>query len=213
MTMSRRAKNSGWKKPEGRHAVSFLDQLYDVYREFQTTDRKGRSMPLEKGLVQALTEIVDCSYRKGKLILIGNGGSAAIASHQAVDYWKNGGIPAMTFNDSSLLTCIGNDCGFENLFSEPINRFANKGDVLLAISSSGRSLNILNGVKRAKELGCSIITFSGFTPNNPLRRMGTVNFYVPSSAYGLVEVSHLTLIHAMLREVIYLNPNANKKGY
>ena len=95
----------------------------------------------------------------------------------------------------------------------PMARFAKEGDLVLAISSSGKSPNILNGVTAAKKAGCRVITFSGFLANNPLRSMGDLNFYVPSRAYGLVEVSHLLLIHAILREIIYLNPRANKGGY
>jgi D-sedoheptulose 7-phosphate isomerase len=211
--MTKNNKDISWGQPDGRHATSFLVNLEEIQKEFIVTNRAGKGFDLQNGMRLALEEIVATSKYKKKLIFIGNGGSAAIASHQAVDYWKNGGIPSIAFNDASLLTCIGNDCGFENLFAQPMARFAEKDDLLLAISSSGKSPNILNGVKKAKEMGCRVLTFSGFSVANPLRSMGDVNFYVPSSAYGLVEVSHLSLIHSLLREVIYLNPKANKKGY
>ncbi len=71
-------------------------------------------------------------------------------------------------------------------------------DVLVAISSSGRSENILRGVEAARGKGCEVITMSGFTSDNPLRKTGRLNFYVPSDSYGYVEISHLTLCHCIL---------------
>lgn len=209
----KKSKTSAWRKPTGRHAMSFLVNLEELEKEFQVTNKQNTLLPLTGGFAKAMALMVDAATRKKKLIFVGNGGSAAIASHQAVDFWKNGGIKAVTFNDASLLTCIGNDCGYENVFSEPVRRFAESGDVVLAISSSGRSPNMLNAVKAARSMGSRVITFSGFTADNPLRRMGDVNFFVPVRAYGLVEVSHLILIHAMLREIIYINPHVKKSGY
>ncbi len=131
-------------------------------------------------------------------MFIGNGGSAGIASHQAIDYWRNGGFPAMAFNDASLLTCIGNDFGYEHVFSKPIAMLAKAGDVLIAISSSGQSANILAGVHQAQSLGCKVITLSAFKPDNPLRQLGDFNFYVPTFSYGFAEISHLAISHCIL---------------
>ena len=144
-----------------------------------------------------------------KVILVGNGGSAAIASHQAVDLWKNGGIRAVAFNDASLLTCIGNDYGYPFIFSKPIEMFADPGDLLIVISSSGKSVNILNSVEAGRKAGCSVIGLSGFDQGNPLSKLCDVNFYLSSHSYGIVEVGHLLLIHAFIDEVISLN---RKKG-
>ena len=202
-----------WGKSDGRHAANFLVGLEEIQKEFQVSNKSGKALSMENGFVQSINLMVNASKKGKKLIFIGNGGSAAIASHQAIDYWKNGGLEAIAFNDASLLTCIGNDCGYENVFAKPINCFAKEGDVLIAVSSSGQSANILNGVKAAREMRCEVITLSGFDPANPLRKMGDMNFYVPTRAYGLVEVSHLSIIHGMLREIIYLNPGATKKGY
>jgi len=209
----RASRDHRWGQADGRHALSFLINLEEIQKEFTVTLAHGSKVSLVDGFKRSLQIVTRSSRQKHKLIFIGNGGSAAIASHQAVDYWKNGGLEAIAFNDSSLLTCIGNDCGFQNLFQVPIQRFARRGDVLLAISSSGASTNILNGVKAARASGCRVVTFSGFSPTNKLRSLGDVNFYVPSNAYGIVEVSHLALIHSILREVIYLNPKVLKRGY
>ena len=144
------------------------------------------------------------SLKKKKVIFIGNGGSAAIASHLSVDYWKNGGMRAIAFNDTSLLTCIGNDYGYPFVFEKPIEMFADEGDVLIAISSSGKSDNILNGAKMARKMKCPVITMSGFKSDNPLRSLGDLNFYVPAptGAYGFVEIAHLTLCHCIVDMII-----------
>ncbi|MBL7951212.1 MAG: SIS domain-containing protein [Flavobacteriales bacterium] len=155
-------------------------------------------LPYAKAIEHAV-ELVRVAQAAGrKVIMVGNGGSAGIASHQAVDYWKNGGIRAVAFNDASLLTCIGNDLGFENLFSAPIERFADPEDLVFAISSSGASPNILNAAKAARTAGCRVVTFSGFDPANPLHSQGDINFHVASSSYGLVEILHLYIIHSIL---------------
>jgi D-sedoheptulose 7-phosphate isomerase len=136
--------------------------------------------------------------RGNKLMFIGNGGSAGITSHLATDFSKNGGLRATAFNDGAVLTCLGNDFGYEHVFAKQIEWHGRPGDLLLAISSSGRSANILNGARAARECGCEVVTMSGFGDDNPLRMAGDVNFYVRSSFYGFVEVAHLALLHAIL---------------
>jgi D-sedoheptulose 7-phosphate isomerase len=129
---------------------------------------------------------------------VGNGGSSAIASHMATDYSKNGDVRAMALNDSSMLTCLGNDLGYDRVFAKQIELYARPDDLVIAISSSGRSANILNAVKAARAAKCAVVTFSGFTADNPLRRLGDINFYVASDRYGFVEIGHLTICHAIL---------------
>jgi D-sedoheptulose 7-phosphate isomerase len=133
-----------------------------------------------------------------KLIFVGNGGSAAIASHMATDYSKNGDIRSLALNDSSMLTCLGNDLGYERIFAKQIELHARPGDLVIAISSSGRSANILNAVRAARAAKCGVVTFTGFTPDNPLRHLGDINFYIASDRYGFVEIGHLTICHAIL---------------
>ena len=182
----------------GAGALHFMQELNQIRERVEVAEATGKALSLENALTKAMDHMISCSKKGRKLIFIGNGGSAAISSHQAVDYWKNGGLEAVAFNDASLLTCISNDYGYERVFAEPIRHFARTGDLLLAISSSGKSPNILQAVEAAKNLGCDVITFSGFNPSNPLRSMGETNFFVPSHSYGIVEITHLTLIHAML---------------
>ena len=111
---------------------------------------------------------------------------------------KNGGIRSLAFNDGAALTCLGNDLGYENVFAKQIDLHAQLGDMLIAISSSGQSANILKAVEAASERGCYVVTLSGFKPTNALRRAGDINLYVESGEYGFVEITHLALIHCIL---------------
>lgn len=167
-------------------------------------DNRRNEMNAYQGVEAVCNIIKEQSYYGGKVVFIGNGGSAAIASHMAIDFWKNGNIKAVAFNDSSLLTCISNDYGYKHVFEKPIEMFAEKGDVLFAISSSGRSENILRGVQAARLKECTVITLSGFKDDNPLRSLGDFNFYVPSQGYGPVEVIHQYICHCILDVIIEL---------
>jgi len=182
------------------------DKIEAYHEEFKklidsivVADRKGKSIPFFSAISE-VSQLIEneTANKKNKVMFIGNGGSAAIASHMAIDLWKNGGIKALAFNDSSLLTCISNDCGYEQVFEKPVEMFADEGDVLVAISSSGCSENILNAVKAAELKKCSVITMSGFGSDNPLRSMGNFNYYVSSQKYGPVEVAHQYICHFIL---------------
>jgi D-sedoheptulose 7-phosphate isomerase len=135
---------------------------------------------------------------EGKLMFVGNGASAAMASHMALDFSKNGKVPALAFNDAASLTALSNDEGYDQVFAKQIEYFAAKGDLLIAISSSGNSENIIKAVQAARAKGCGVLTLSGIGADNKLRQLGDYNLYVPSSEYGFVEVVHGGLIHALL---------------
>ena len=176
----------------------YLDKLTNVVGETEIKDSTGKTKPIEDTIKEIVSKLKGLKNSGNKVIFIGNGGSAGIASHQAADYLRNGGIPTTSFHDPSLLTCISNDFGYEFVFEKPINMLARKGDVLIAISSSGKSKNILNAVKAARKRGLFIITMSGFSKTNPLKTLGDINFYVSSKVYGHVEISHLILSHIIL---------------
>ena len=158
----------------------------------------GTQIGQSQAFETVINSMRDVAKDKRKALFCGNGGSAGICSHMATDFFKNGGISALALNDSSALTCLGNDFGFEFVFSKQIEMLAESGDMVIAISSSGRSENILNGVKAGQDKGCSIVTFSGFDGDNPLRALGDINFWVSAKDYGFVEASHLALISAIL---------------
>ncbi len=176
----------------------YFGTLADLLRGAEVTDWESKKLPLDAGcewLRQAAHETHDGG---NKIIFIGNGGSAGIASHLAIDFSKNGGLRSLAFNDPSALTCLGNDLGYENVFAKQLDFHARPGDLLIAISSSGRSPNILGAGAMARKRDCKVATYSGFTEENELRRTGDVNFYVRSREYGFVEVAHLALCHAVL---------------
>jgi len=183
----------------------------ELFDKVSATDANGIPLPLEEALENALNIMLERTKAGGKVFFIGNGGSASIASHMAVDLWKNANIRAHSFNDNSLLTCVSNDFGYKHVFKKPIEMFAEPLDILVGISSSGKSENILWGVDAAKKKGVKIITLSGFDAGNPLCKMGDVNFYVPSSEYGAVEVMHLALCHCLIDVLIKHKSQLEKK--
>ena len=176
--------------------------MHTAMDKTECSDAHGKVMSLEDAVEKGFRLMKTGALKGRKTILIGNGGSASIASHVAVDLWKNGGVKAIAFNDSSLLTCIGNDFGYEHVFRVPIEEFADEGDTLIAISSSGRSKNILLGVEAARKKGCAVITMSSFSSDNPLRLKGDVNFYVPSKLFSMAETVHALIAHALIDCVI-----------
>lgn len=123
------------------------------------------------------------------IYIVGNGGSASIASHVCVDFTKAAGITSVSFNNSNLITCYANDYGYENWVTESIKSYC-KNDLVILISSSGKSPNIVNAAKYCNKQNIELITFSGFDPKNPLRKLGNVNFYVDSNDYNFVEMTH-----------------------
>ena len=131
----------------------------------------------------------------GNLFLVGNGGSAGVVSHILTDFINVNKLNARTLHESTLISCMSNDYGYENSFSEPLSTLAKEKDLLIAISSSGRSANIRNAVISIKEAGGYAITLSGFGQNNPLRSMGDLNVWLDSNSYGLVEIGHLFYLH------------------
>lgn len=180
------------------YPIAYQHKLWQVLTSIEVNDAYGEPLPFENAIADIVDKMKTLIEKDNKVIFIGNGGSAGIASHQAIDFWKNGGIPAINFNDASQLTCLSNDYGYEYVFEKPISMFGKKGDILIAISSSGTSENILNAVRAAKEKDLFVITMSGFSKENPLRALGDINFYVPSEAYGHVEIAHLILSHTIL---------------
>jgi len=176
----------------------YFSALSDLLRGAETTDGAKRVIALAEA-VEWVCRTARQSHQAGnKIMFVGNGGSAAICSHLAIDFSKNGHLRAIAFNDPSALTCLGNDFGYEYVFSKQIEFHGRPGDLLVAISSSGRSANILNAVRAARALRCNIVTFSGFSDDNDLRASGDMNFFVRSNQYGFVELAHLALCHAVL---------------
>lgn len=177
---------------------TYFGRLGRLGSEARATDRRSREMKIADAVIWVIRQARETHGCGRKLIFVGNGGSAAIASHMAIDFSKNGGLRALSFNDGAALTCLGNDFGYEHVFSKQVDMHGRAGDFLVAISSSGRSPNILNAVRAASLKGIKVLTLSGFEPDNPLRRLGDLNIYLPAEEYGFVEIGHLMVCHAIL---------------
>jgi D-sedoheptulose 7-phosphate isomerase len=161
----------------------------------------------DKNIVHKLVEIADLLkdiHADGKKILIfGNGGSAAISSHFSVDLTKNAGLRCVNFNEADLITCFANDYGFERWVEKAVDFYGDEGDLLIAISSSGSSKNMLNGVKAARNGNFkAVVTLSGFTEDNPLRQLGDINVWINSRAYNFVENIHQVWLLAIVDLII-----------
>lgn len=174
----------------------YRDWIGAVVRLLESMQASDADDPLdlEDGVRRAVDRILAVKA-PNKVMLVGNGGSAAIARHMHNDLVKCVGVRAQVFFDVPLLTAITNDDGYEQVFEQPIRQWTDPGDVLVAISSSGRSENILRAARAAREAGADVIAISGFDADNPLRAMGSPSFWVDSHDYGAVESSHTILTH------------------
>ena len=162
--------------------TSYLNDFSDLVKPDESTIDQ-----LEK--VASL--LIDIDKQNKKTLIFGNGGSAAIASHFSVDLTKNAGLRCINCNEADLITCFANDYGFERWVEKAVDFYGDAGDLLIVISSSGSSTNMLNGVKAARNRNFKgVITFSGFDNNNPLRQLGDINLWINSRAYNFVENIH-----------------------
>ncbi|MBN2452673.1 MAG: SIS domain-containing protein [Candidatus Omnitrophica bacterium] len=145
----------------------------------------------------------EASSLGGKVMIAGNGASAAIASHVSVDLTKTAGVRAISFNDADLITCFSNDYGYEHWVEEALKAYACAGDLVILISSSGKSPNIVNAARQARSMGLKVITLSGFRPDNPLRRLGDLNLWTDSDEYNIIEAVHQSWLSSVVDSLAY----------
>jgi D-sedoheptulose 7-phosphate isomerase len=186
----------------GSNAVTSIQHLLAESGLVQTTDRQGAVIAFDQAMEHSVSMILGVRSARRKVMVIGNGGSAAIASHMQTDLSGSLGTRGLIFNEPSLITALSNDHGYEHAFERLVNLWADPGDLMVAISSSGKSANILNACQTARERGSSLITFSGFSADNPLRTRGDINVYVACPYYGPVESSHQMLIHHLTDRIL-----------
>lgn len=180
----------------------YISDTKDVFLNTKITNKDGALIDFCTAMDLAAQKIMLANSKGNKVIFVGNGGSAAVANHKALDFWFTGRIRGVSFSDSALLTCVANDFGYAQVFSKPINMFADKGDILIAISSSGNSQNIIEAAEEARRCGCEIFTFSGFKEGNRLRQIGDMNFYTAVNHYNKVESVHLLLCDCILEIIV-----------
>lgn len=183
-----------------RHAMSIAARAVEfngLLARCSATDGKGALLDLEVAVAEVCARLDTLRNGGGSVYLVGNGGSAGVASHAATDFFTSAEVRAMTLHESSLMTCMANDFGYENAFARMLAHLIRPGDLLFAISSSGRSMNIRNAATQAVAGGAGLVTLSGFAGDNPLRSMGSINFWLDSSDYGMVEIGHQFILHNM----------------
>ena len=185
--------------------TKFLDKYFDDFKELININ----SNEIKKKLINLKKIFIVTKKNKKKILIFGNGGSAAIASHFSIDLTKNAKIRCTNYNESDLITCFSNDYGYERWVEMAIKYYGNKGDVLIVISSSGKSKNIINGCIAAKKKKfLKIITLTGHSINNPVKKLGDINLWVNSKAYNYIENIHqfwlLSLVDLVIGKKNYL---------
>jgi D-sedoheptulose 7-phosphate isomerase len=170
-------------------------ELQRIVANAEASDAGGKRGDLEAAMVAMVGRLKALRAAGGRLYLVGNGGSAGVASHAVTDFLNVAKLRATTLHEPSLLTCMSNDFGYEVAFARVLATLASPGDALVAISSSGQSANIRNAAAEMRKLGGQVVTLSGFKRDNPLRALGDVNFWLDSTDYGMVEIGHQFLLH------------------
>ena len=182
---------------------SYFSRIQTALAGLEATDITGRTLDREAALDTWVAWTALWKEHRRQVFFAGNGASAAMSSHMSADATKNGKLKARCFLDSSLMTAIGNDLEYAQVFALQLERYAEKDDALITISSSGNSPNIVAAIEKARAMKMQIVTLSGMKPNNKSRAMGDLNLYIPADRYGLVECAHQVLLHAWLDK--YLN--------
>ena len=169
--------------------MSDIDFVNKYLKDFSSLLKPNND--LVNKIISARDILVNTNKKNNKVMIFGNGGSAAIASHVSVDLTKNANIRCVNYNEADLITCFSNDYGYEKWIEKTIGFYGNEGDVLILISSSGKSKNMINACSAAKNKKIAkIITFTGHNKDNPLSKFGDVNFWIDSKAYNFVENTH-----------------------
>ena len=170
-----------------KYFKNYNKSIFDLLEEFDTS------------LIDKSVNLINkCKQNNGKIYLVGNGGSSSIANHVSVDFAKVAKVPSNTFNNANLITCFANDYGHDNWVTEAIKAYIHNNDMLILISSSGTSKNIVNAAKYCYKKNIPLITLSGFNIGNPLSKLGNINIHVKSKSYNFIEMSHHIILLAIV---------------
>jgi D-sedoheptulose 7-phosphate isomerase len=185
----------------------YFQGLIGLLTETVVSQPNEKATSLDAGIDAVVDMISGLVGSSNKAIVIGNGGSSAIANHLQTDLSYSIKVRALVFDGAPLLTCLSNDLGYPAAYERMVNLWAEPGDLLIAISSSGKSENILRAVNAARAKGCRTVTMSAFAPDNPLRRLGDISFYVPAPTFGEAELAHSLLSHYITDRALSLYGN------
>ena len=174
---------------------SRIDQFSQVLVSAQVTNEQQQICDVETQIKKLQGCLAQLKKDQKHLYIVGNGGSAGVAAHAVTDFFNVAKIRATTLHESSLLTCMANDFGYENAVAIMLGQLLNPGDMVITISSSGNSMNMRNAATIAREKGAYVVTLTGFSADNPLRYLGYTNIWLDSDDYGFVEVGHQFILH------------------
>lgn len=181
---------------------SYLSKIKGLLDHIIITDDKSGQYEYNNGIGRIEWILRECKAQKGCLYICGNGGSAGIAQHMTADFLKNGGIRTYNMYGQSTITCISNDLTYEYVFCKQLEMLAECNDILIAISSSGESENIIKAIQEMRRVKGKVITFTGFLEENRIRKLGDINIYVPTGHYGMVESIHNLILQQMVDEIV-----------
>lgn len=180
-----------------------IENYHTEYKKAMENIKLTKGSKCMEGYAEIMNCLVDLFFEQktktdNRTYFIGNGGSAAIAIHMTADFLKNGGITTVGMYDAATLTCLGNDFGYEYVFSKQLEMLAKPGDLLVAISSSGNSANIIRAINVAHKKGAQVLSVTGFKEDNQARQLGEYNLYVPCMEYGIVESIHNMILQQVV---------------
>ena len=177
---------------------NYENDILNIFEKSATVINESKSSIKEINL--AINMIIKTIEKGKKIVIFGNGGSAADAQHMAAEFVgryliERDSLPAIALTtDTSALTGIGNDYGFEKVFARQCNALVNNGDLVIAISTSGKSPNIIEGIKTSKNKNAKIILLTGKN-NNKLKHLTDITIRVPSNETPRIQESHRIIIH------------------
>jgi D-sedoheptulose 7-phosphate isomerase len=175
--------------------IGYTDAIAAGLRDLAVTDGAGAPVSPQDAFARWVAMTFAVREHDGQLFIIGNGGSAAMASHMITDALAIGHVRAIALTDPALVTATANDLSFDHSFALPLERLARAGDLLIAISQSGNSANIVRGLETGRARGVHTVTISAMRPDNRCRALGDLNFYVPLARYGLAQSAHQVILH------------------
>ncbi len=185
--------------------LRYLKNLHEILAAMSIRDADGGELAPDIGLNQWVDLAWGVKSAGGCVYFVGNGASASMACHFATDVAKNAKVRSQVFTDPALMTAVANDIHYDDVFSEPLSWLMQPNDMLVAISSSGNSPNIVKAVRTARERGGKIVTLSAMRPDNHIRALGDLNVYLAASTYGLAESGHAAILHHWTDMLIHLN--------
>ncbi len=180
----------------------YIEELMEKLNTTEIDQGDIRAISYDSGIQMLIEKFLVHKKKQSKVFFIGNGGSSAIASHMTADFMKNGKMNTYSLYDNAVTTCMGNDYGYEFVFSKPLEFLMKPDDLLVAISSSGNSQNIVNAIHAAHQCSGSVVTFTGFLPGNTARKLGDANVYVPCEKYGIVESIHNLILQQIVDSIM-----------